>query len=214
MAMILTCSVLGATAQAQECGDADGNGQITVTDGVNILRAAAGLSSPCTLARCDVDGSGSITVTDAVNLLRIAAGLSVELACAPQGGFVENGDGTVTDTQTGLQWEKKTTAVGSGANLADPHDVDNTYTWSKHKWTTPNGTAFTEFLPRLNGASSDGMSPTGCLASHCDWRLPSLDELLTISRDIAPSQTSPCIDPAFGPTVETIIGGPTRTPRA
>jgi hypothetical protein len=43
--------------------------------------------------------------------------------------FVDNGDGTVTDNQTGLQWEKKTTAVGSVANLADPHDVDNAYTW-------------------------------------------------------------------------------------
>ena len=44
--------------------------------------------------------------------------------------FVDNGDGTVTDVDTGLMWEQKTTAVGSGVNLADPHDVDNTYTWS------------------------------------------------------------------------------------
>ncbi len=35
----------------------------------------------------------------------------------------------VTDSATGLQWEKKTGAVGSGQNYGDPHDVRNTYTW-------------------------------------------------------------------------------------
>jgi hypothetical protein len=82
MAMILTCSVLASTAHAQMCGDADGNGQNTVTDGVNVLRAAAGLSGACPLSACDVDGSGSVTVTDGVNVLRAAAGLQVGLSCA------------------------------------------------------------------------------------------------------------------------------------
>lgn len=63
------------------CGDADLSGAVTVTDGVQVLRAAAGLSSSCTLQRCDVDGSGSITVTDGVNVLRNAAGLSAISAC-------------------------------------------------------------------------------------------------------------------------------------
>src|SRR2546429_7397381 len=63
--------------------------------------------------------------------------------------FVDNGDGTVTDNQTGLQWEQKTTTVGSGVNLADPHDVDNSYTWSS-SGTAADGTAFTDFLATLN----------------------------------------------------------------
>lgn len=63
------------------CGDADLNGAVTVTDGVHALRAAAGLSSNCTLARCDVDGSGAISVTDGVNVLRAAAGLSSTADC-------------------------------------------------------------------------------------------------------------------------------------
>ena len=79
--MIVTCSLLASTAQAQECGDADGNGQITVTDGVNVLRAAAGLSGDCPVARCDVDGNGTITVTDGVNVLRCAARLLPEGRC-------------------------------------------------------------------------------------------------------------------------------------
>jgi hypothetical protein len=65
------------------CGDADGNGSVSVTDGVQVLRAAAGLSSRCAMnaAACDIDGSGTITVTDGVNVLRLAAGLPVDLHC-------------------------------------------------------------------------------------------------------------------------------------
>ncbi len=71
-----------ARACTSTCGDADGNGTITVTDGVNVLRAAAGLTSSCTEAAvCDVDGNGVMSVTDGVNVLRAAAGLSANLAC-------------------------------------------------------------------------------------------------------------------------------------
>jgi hypothetical protein len=65
----------------QICGDADQSGAITVTDGVQILRAAAELSSSCTLQRCDLDHSGAITVTDGVNVLRGAAGLPFTSQC-------------------------------------------------------------------------------------------------------------------------------------
>jgi hypothetical protein len=66
---------------ADVCGDADGSGSVTVTDGVQTLRAAAGLESPCTPARCDVNGSGTITVTDGVQVLRGAAGLPLDGTC-------------------------------------------------------------------------------------------------------------------------------------
>ena len=63
------------------CGDADGSGAATVVDGVLILRAVAGLGSPCTPERCDVDGNGTIGLTDGVRVLRFAAGLPAALAC-------------------------------------------------------------------------------------------------------------------------------------
>ena len=69
------------TATPGLCGDADLNGTVTVTDGVQTLRAAAGLSSSCTPARCDLDGNGSISVTDGVNVLRAAADLSFTADC-------------------------------------------------------------------------------------------------------------------------------------
>jgi hypothetical protein len=44
------------------------------------------------------------------------------------GRFVDSHDGTITDTQTGLMWEKK---VGLGVvNPANPHNATNTYTWA------------------------------------------------------------------------------------
>jgi hypothetical protein len=63
------------------CGDADGSGSVTVTDGVQALRKSAGLSSECASTNCAVDGSGAVTVTDGVNVLRAAAGVAVDLNC-------------------------------------------------------------------------------------------------------------------------------------
>ena len=72
----------GTSALAQErCGDADGNGSVSVTDGVQTLRAAASLPSSRTPARCDVNDDGAVSVTDGVNVLREAAGLAPVLTC-------------------------------------------------------------------------------------------------------------------------------------
>ena len=59
------------------------NGAVTVSDGVQILRAAAELASGCVPARCDVDGNGVISVTDGVNVLRAAAELPFTANCPP-----------------------------------------------------------------------------------------------------------------------------------
>jgi len=108
--------------------------------------------------------------------------------------YGDNGDGTVTDYDTQLQWEKKD-GVGGGANAANPHDVDNRYSWS-----TVLGTTGTGFLDQLNGESSTGTNATGCFAGHCDWRLPTVVELQALLLEPNPCGTSPCIDPIFGPT--------------
>ncbi len=88
--------------------------------------------------------------------------------------LVDNGDGTVSDLNTYLMWEKTTGTVG--VILADPPvtDVNNFYSWSNGD-NLADGTALTFFLATLNnGASTDGgvgTSITGCFANHCDWRL-------------------------------------------
>jgi hypothetical protein len=98
MATLMILLAFWGHAHAETCGDADGNDSVTVTDGVQVLRAAAGLSNTCSVSRCDVDGSGAITVTDGVNVLRVAAGLPTTLSCdIPTQRFIDNGDGTVSD---------------------------------------------------------------------------------------------------------------------
>ena len=110
--------------------------------------------------------------------------------------FVDQGDGTVRDEATGLQWEKKQNLDGKPIP-DDPHDADNVYTWTaKPSGKDADGTAFTRFLAVLNGGE--------CFAKHCDWRLPALAELRTILVSPMPCGANPCVDPIFGPTPPSI----------
>lgn len=74
LASLALCMAPDAYA-ARLCGDADNNGTVSVTDGVNVLRSAASLSSIATRECCDMDFNGSISVTDGVLTLRAAADL-------------------------------------------------------------------------------------------------------------------------------------------
>lgn len=111
------------------------------------------------------------------------------LACSPGCAYDTSGcwnsrfdasEGTILDRQTGLQWEKKDGADGV-EDYDNPHDVDNAYTWSG---TDPGevGTVFSDFLAKLNYGVSYPLSTTtvGCYAGHCDWRLPTREEMKTI----------------------------------
>ena len=118
--------------------------------------------------------------------------------------FVDNGDGTITDNDTGLMWEKKDAADGV-SDLSNPHDADNRYSWTSTADgdnTNPDGTAFTDFLPTLNQEATDNPDST-CFANHCDWRVPRLPELRSILLEQFACSTSPCIDPIFYPTAAT-----------
>jgi len=82
--------------------------------------------------------------------------------------YRDNGDGTVIDFDTALQWEKKN-SLGGGENDANPHDADNIYTWSTTGTTVTSGRIFSEFLGRLNTcAFAPGFFGTAGFARHYD----------------------------------------------
>lgn len=130
--------------------------------------------------------------------------------------FTDNGDGTVTDNDHCLMWEKKT-------DDGSIHDKDNSYDWSENTLYTATGTVFTDFLNILNntchGANhvfcADDTTCAGVLsvcgfAGFRDWRLPSVyedggtEELETIidyTKGNCGGGSGPCIDETiFGPT--------------
>ena len=145
-------------------------------------------SKPADVAKCSTKFQDKIA-----NLSEKAS--KAGIACR----YGDNGDGTVTDYDTQLQWEKKA-AMAAGDAV---HLVSNSYPWGSAN--EADGDAFTFVLSHLNNCS---FAPGIVLnfsgfAFHCDWRLPTLGDLATIvdeSQGFCGGGSGACIDPIFGPT--------------
>ncbi|MFM7141442.1 MAG: DUF1566 domain-containing protein [Alphaproteobacteria bacterium] len=92
--------------------------------------------------------------------------------------FHDGGDGTITDLNTGLQWEKLDDSGGL-------HDVTTKYGWTD---------AFAVKIAALNAGSG--------FAGHTDWRLPNRTELMSIVsfREVDPYE---CLDLPVEPAFST-----------
>ncbi len=101
--------------------------------------------------------------------------------------YRDNGNTTITDYDTGLQWEQKITGGDFHRNL------DTTVTWND---------AMSEIVSAMNNWSNVANPIVPGLAGYNDWRLPNSEELGTILDPTAPGCGfgSACIDPIFGAT--------------
>jgi hypothetical protein len=165
--------------------------------------------SPLAAKNCTL-GTGAVAITPpplcTVYLADDAGTCSAFIKkCTPskKPRFIDNGDGTVSDTTTGLMWEKKTTD-------GSLHDVTKTFTWSTGT-NNFDGTAKTPFLDKLNDVAGGGAH---CFAGYCDWRLPTsggnpagssrepaeLETILDLTQGNCSGGTGACVVPALNPT--------------
>lgn len=193
---------------ADQCDGADLDGQ--TCEG---LGYAPGGTLVCT-AGCAFDTAGCVSehIPASGQTTSYGVGSDGDTQAGATLAYVDNGDGTISDTNTGLMWEKKIGGLGSvnctdeTATCANPHHASNRYAWSD---TVPNhdGRVVTIFLEQLNNrcnndttvscaVDADCAVPGGAcgFAGHRDWRLPNYKELV----DLADYERfDPAIDPAF-----------------
>lgn len=149
----------------------------------------------------DLDGESCAILGFGGGKLACATGCTFDTSGCFENRFDASGD-TILDLETGLEWEKKE----SGDNNADwenVHDADNSYALCVPGAAYPScldpnngldGSAVTIFLATLNGGNGQP-----CYAGHCDWRLPSIEEIDAITPE-GTCDTPPCVvDSAFLP---------------
>ena len=86
---------------------------------------------------------------------------------------MDAGDGTVTDSCTGLMWQRDTADVNGDGQVSDAIDGGDIVVWE-------NALKYCEELS---------------FAGHDDWRLPNIRELLSL---VDYGRSRPAIHPVFG----------------
>jgi len=127
----------------------------TLSDGVSTIDVAISGCPPPT----ELPATGQTTSYTAGDDGDIKAGATLS--------YTDNGDGTITDNNTGLMWEKK--VAGSGCL----HCVDDTYSWCQ-----ATGSASGICVGNMTSWIADVNAEN--FAGYSDWRLPNVKELESI----------------------------------
>jgi hypothetical protein len=88
--------------------------------------------------------------------------------------YTDNGDGTITDNNTGLMWEKKSR---EGTTVTNSHHRDKRYAWAD-----------------ASAVHTAGLNAGSGFAGHTDWRVPNAKELQSI---VNYENLNPAVSPEF-----------------
>ena len=168
----------GVVEGAESCDGVDLGGETCASLGFSSGSLACTAGCGFDVSGCLCSSSAAFPATGQTTCWNSAGTV---IACAGTGhdgdiqagatlSYTDNGDGTITDNNTGLMWEKK-------SDDGSIHDRDTTYTWDD---------AFAVHVAGLNAGGGFG--------GYTDWRLPDAKELQSI---VDYERVNPSIDPAF-----------------
>ncbi len=222
------------------CPDGLASGDIQGAVDEHVANVAAGLAGEG-LSSCGDDcGNGGIDAAEDCDLgnlnggtcagegfaggvLRCGAGCVYDTSECYAARFVDNANGTITDNDTGLTWEKKV-KLDSALDVANRQDADNYYRWSGQCSVTTSKRCQPDAASEAACLASVEGDPTGCsqctggegtctvtpngtiwqwvvalngasFGGHADWRVPTRLELESIV-DLADT-TPPTVNVAF-----------------
>jgi len=162
----------------EQCDPPDYGGASCGTLGFN-LDGTLGCTATCQydVSGCECEAfpaTGQTTCWDTAGVVIPCAGTGHDgdIRAGSPLAYMDNGDGTITDLNTGLMWAKK-------SDDGSVHDKDNTYPWTD---------ALTVHVAGLNAAN---------FAGHIDWRVPNAKELQSI---VNYEVYNPSVSPAFNTT--------------
>lgn len=159
--------IVGSTATAN--GDTNGDGNIDISDAVYLLNFLFTGGHDIAEIKCaEIPARSCLVATGqrqcygdagpiACNIAK-ARGQDgfYQLGCPPEGRFLDNGDGTVTDNCTGLMWTKVNVDVDGDGEIVEGKDQ----------------------LPWLAACQ---FAADMTYLEHDDWRVPNAEELLSIT---------------------------------